>query len=383
MKNQLKRAAALLLAVALLAGMAACGKKEPEKWASRGQIIVFVAQDDVIPTEINQASKVLWAQFADPYALVVQRVTGDALNDSAALLALVQKVVENQAAAQGTIHAAIFAPGFAGTSTAANWLQTQYPDLRVAVCQPGARASSFAGTAALVLDFDYGAMAKAVAAQADAMGAEAFYYLTTSRTGSFEGSKTFHDVLAGECAALGLHFSDPVVRDTLADGKEAAQADIIQCVNQADAKWPDGKFAMYSADRLASETLAVALLQKRAILPGFSGGTPLEGIPAALGVDMLGHETDAAYALAQSAALAESFGLRGSIAAWQVSLPSLMLEIAVRCVNALEPGALPTQAQVEEAFGAAKAALGGEATMTQDAAQANLYSFSCELKGLE
>ncbi len=378
-KKCLRAVALLLAAVLLLAGPTACGKKGA-KLASKGQILVFVAPDDVLPTEIAQA-RATGALFEDPYALIVQRMSGEELTDTEAFLEKVQLVYEEQAK-KGAIHAAVFAPGFAGASDAANWFHTNHPAVRVAVCLPEGRAAGFARTAALVLDFDCNALAKSLVAQSKAMGAKAFYFLTTPRTKIADSAKNLHTALAAECQAQGLRFSDPIVRDSLIDGMEAAQADVVQCASQAAQAVPDGKFAMYSTDRFANEYLAVALLQKKAIIPGLSGGTPLEGIPAALGVEMKNHATDDAYALEQSAKLADKFGTRGKIAVWQASLPSLMLETAVRCVNSLEPEAIPTQEQIEDAFKAAKKSIGSEAAMVQDALQTNLYRFSCELKGL-
>lgn len=379
MKTKRIRLLALPLTVLLLLGGLVSCKKET-KLASRGQIIVFAAEDSILPVEIAHARETA-KLFADPRTLVVQRVSGDALTDSAALAELVEKVFDAQSAS-GTIHGVVFAQGFTGASSAANWFLRHHPEVRVAVCQPVTPHQGFANTAVLVLDFDHAGMARAAAAQAKAMGADTFYFMTTTRTDRTPGAVQFRDTLKAECAALGLRYNDPEVRDLLTYGTDPARAEIIQYVKRAEEESPGGKFAMYTTDRLANEHLAVELLRRKAVVPGLSGGSPLEGIPYALGLDMAGHAADAAYALTQGAALAEQQGFAGSIAVWQASLPSLMLETAVRVVNELESDAAPTQKQVEAAFKASLKAAGAKATIAKDDTQENMYRVLCELKGL-
>ncbi|MDR2525204.1 MAG: DUF3798 domain-containing protein [Oscillospiraceae bacterium] len=380
MKNGLRRVALLCLTLATVTGtLAGCKRKEPVKLEAKGRIVVFAPEEASLRTEID-AARVLRSRFVDQSMLPLQHMTVAQMNSLRDYSAKAMEVMNGQKDKGTALQAAVFAPGFSGAAAAAVQVKRDFSGLPVAVCQPQGLAASYSMSAALVLQYDDVAMAEAVTSASARLGAQALYYLTSTRTVGYESTKVFLQTLQTACKANGIQLHLQEVHDVLQDGKETAQADITQVAARALEQYGEGNFAVYASDRFASEIVAVEVLKRHGILPGVGGGTPFEGIPAALSVDMKGHEADAAYALEQCKLLGESQGLNGNYALWQASLPALLLETAVRCVNNLEKGTVAAPEQVEAAFVAAKEALGVEATLTRDETQANLYRVSCALQ---
>jgi hypothetical protein len=132
------------------------------------------------------------------------------------------------------------------------------------------------------------------------------------------------------CEELGIELVEVTAPDPTGDaGVSGAQQFIIEDVPRQIAKY--GKdTAFFSTNCSMQEPLIRTIWEGGAIYPQQCCPSPYHGYPAALNIDVAGHEGDVAYMLEQISIKLKEKGQEHRMATWGVPINMLMIDAGVR-----------------------------------------------------
>ncbi len=172
-------------------------------------------------------------------------------------------------------------------------------------------------------------MGDSIPALAAAMGAKTFIHYSFARHLSYATIAARRLKMIDACEKLGIAFVDVTAPDPTGDaGVSGAQQFILEDVPQEVAKY--GKdTAFFSTNCSMQEPLQVAVLDQGAIYPQPCCPSPYHGYPAALGIDVAGHEGDVDYMLSAIQAKLQEAGMAGRMSTWTTPINMAMVEAGV------------------------------------------------------
>lgn len=302
-----------------------------------GKIAVIVGNADQEP-ELYPAARQLSDAYGDSLMILGYSasyyLSGTGLNESALA-----------AAGDPLVKVLIFAGGVYGTANAAKQARAARDDLYIIVCNPLEGAEAFADCADLVLTVDFDALAEGMVAYAKEQGAKAFVFYTTSRT-----------LKQGAMRALRTEV------ETLCE-KEKITCKAVSCIDILESQKPldyaqryigedtlrrfeefGAETALFATEREIQGTLAQDAAKHGMTVPAVFPPSPI-ALASSLGVDLTGHETDSAYALAQVKKTAAEEGWADCARTWSFSAPIVFLQAAVDHACAVINGSAQTATQ--------------------------------------
>lgn len=337
----MKKVLAVLFAALMLFSFAACRTAEPAATsdpAASGSGASSVAGSDASNAEVEPykigiitgtvsqgeeefqaAQKMIEVYGADR---IVTATYPDKFNDE--IETTISQVVN--LASDPEVKAIVFVQAVPGAAAAIEKVRETRPDMLfvAGVAQEAPRTIADAADVVLLVD-EFG-QGRTIIEQAVAQGAKTFIHYSFPRHLGIESIAARREIFMETCEELGIEFVDVTAPDPTGDaGVSGAQQFIVEDVPRQVANY-GADTAFFSTNCSMQEPLIRSVLEQKAIFPLQCCPSPFHGYPAALNIEVEGHEGDMAYMLEQIAAKVEEGGNQGRMSTWPVPINMLMVE---------------------------------------------------------
>mgnify|MGYP000882743841 FL=1 len=333
-----KRLVALALCVLLLLTLAACRTdpaitEEPEY--KIGIITGTVSQGE----EEYQAAHNMAAKYGDKIvtATYPDNFSSETETTIANTVAL---------ASDPDVKAIVFVQAVPGAAAAIDKVRETRPDMLFIAGVAAEDPATIASKADIVLLVDEISMGTAMPKKAAEMGAKTFIHYSFARHLSYATIAARRHLIMETCEELGIAYYDVTAPDPTGDaGVSGAQQFILEDVPRQIEQY--GKdTAFFSTNCAMQEPLIRSVLEGGAIYPQQCCPSPYHGYPAALNIDVSGHEGDIQYMLNSIGTVLKEYGQEGRMSTWGVAVNMLMIEAGVKyAIEFLEGN---TQGRVDE-----------------------------------
>lgn len=333
-----KRLVALVLCVLLLLTLAACRTdpaitEEPEY--KIGIITGTVSQGE----EEYQAAQNMAAKYGDKIvtATYPDNFSSETETTIANTVAL---------ASDPDVKAIVFVQAVPGAAAAIDKVRETRPDMLFIAGVAAEDPATIASKADIVLLVDEISMGTAMPKKAAEMGAKTFIHYSFARHLSYATIAARRHLIMETCEELGIAYYDVTAPDPTGDaGVSGAQQFILEDVPRQIEQY--GKdTAFFSTNCAMQEPLIRSVLEGGAIYPQQCCPSPYHGYPAALNIDVSGHEGDIQYMLNSIGTVLKEYGQEGRMSTWGVAVNMLMIEAGVKyAIEFLEGN---TQGRVDE-----------------------------------
>ena len=332
----MKKVLALLFAAVMLLGLAACGRgatPAPSSTApSSGDSSTPAAQADykigIITGTVSQGEEEFQAaqNMVKKYGdrIVTATYPDNFSTETETVIAQVQAL-----ASDPEVKAIVFVQAVPGAIAAIEKVRETRPEMLFIAGVAAEAPREIAAAADIVLLVDEIGMGTAVPAQAAAQGAKTFIHYSFPRHLGYETIAARHKLMKEACAELGIEFVDVTAPDPTGDaGVSGAQQFILEDVPRQIEKY--GKdTAFFSTNCAMMEPLIRSVLEQGAIFPQQCCPSPYHGYPAALNIDVAGHEGDVQYMLDQITTKVAEGDNTGRMSTWALPVNMLMIEAGV------------------------------------------------------
>lgn len=316
-----KRLVAITLCVLLVLGLAAC-RTDPatteETKYKIGIITGTVSQGE----EEYQAAQNMAAKYGD---IIVTATYPD--NFSSETETTIANTVA--LASDPEVKAIVFVQAVPGTAAAIDKVRETRPDMLFIAGVAAEDPATIASKADIVLLVDEISMGTAMPKKAAEMGAKTFIHYSFARHLSYATISARRTLIMKTCEELGIDYYDVTAPDPLGDsGVSGAQQFILEDVPRQIERF--GKdTAFFSTNCAMQEPLIRSVLEGGAIYPQQCCPSPYHGYPAALNIDVSGHEGDIDYMLKAIGKVLKEHGQEGRMSTWGVAVNMLMIEAGV------------------------------------------------------
>ncbi len=229
-------------------------------------------------------------------------------------------------AADPEVKAIVFVQAVPGAAAAIDKVRETRPEM-LFVCgvvaeDPGVMASK----ADICLLADELTMGDSLPTLAKLMGAKTYIHYSFARHLSYATIAARRLKMMDKCKELGIEFVDVTAPDPTGDaGVAGAQQFILEDVPQQVAKY--GKdTAFFSTNCSMQEPLIRSVLEQGAIYPQQCCPSPYHGYPAALGIDVTGHEGDVEFMLGAIKEKLEDAGQASRMSTWTTPVNMAMVQ---------------------------------------------------------
>ena len=173
--------------------------------------------------------------------------------------------------------------------------------------------------------------------EAKRMGAKTLIHYSFPRHLGYATIATRLNIMKETCAELGIELVEVTAPDPTSDaGVSGAQQFIIEDVPRQIEKYGVDT-AFFSTNCSMQEPLIRQVYELGAIMPQQCCPSPYHGYPAALSIDVEGHEGDVDYMLSEIASKLKEKGQEGRMSTWGVPINMLMIDIGVNyCMKILD-----------------------------------------------
>ena len=322
-----KRCIALVLAAIMLVSLAACRGTDPQTDPNGDQTENYkigiltgtVSQgEEEYQAAQNMAKKyddkIVTATYPDSFQTETETTIANAVS----------------LASDPEVQAIVFVQAVPGAAAAIDKVRETRPDM-LFICGVDAEdPATIASKSDIVLLVDEISMGKAIPQKAAEMGAKTFIHYSFARHLSYATIAARRILMIETCKELGMDFLDVTAPDPTGDaGVSGAQQFILEDVPSQVAQY--GKdTCFFSTNCAMQEPLQVAILEQGAIYPQPCCPGPYHGFPAALGIDVAGHEGDVDYMLAAIKTKLEEKNMAGRMSTWTLPVNMTMIEIGTR-----------------------------------------------------
>ncbi len=173
-------------------------------------------------------------------------------------------------------------------------------------------------------------MGTSVVEQAAKQGAKTFVHISFARHLSYATIAARRDLFMETCEKLGLEYVEATAPDPTGDaGVSGAQQWIIENVPEYVKQYGTDT-AFFSTNCAMMEPLIRTIAEQKAIFPQQCCPSPYHGYPAAMGIDVTGHEGDVDYMLDSITDKVAEYGNAGRMSTWSVPVNMLMVESGVK-----------------------------------------------------
>ncbi|HHY70000.1 MAG TPA: DUF3798 domain-containing protein [Bacillota bacterium] len=227
------------------------------------------------------------------------------------------------------VKAIVFCQAVPGACAAVDKVRETNPDMLFIFGVAHEDPATVASKADIVLNSDEISMGYRIPQKAKEMGATTLIHYSFPRHLSMETIATRRQIMIEECEKLGIKFVDVTAPDPTGDaGLGGAQQFILEDVPRQIAEY--GKdTCFFSTNCGMQEPLIRSVWENGAILVQQCCPSPYHGYPAALDIDVTGHEGDIQYILDAIAEKLKEKGQEARMSTWPVPVNMLMVEAGV------------------------------------------------------
>ena len=221
-------------------------------------------------------------------------------------------------------------------------------------------------------------MGTTVVEQAKKQGADTFVHISFARHLSYATIAARRALFEETAEKLGLEYVEATAPDPTGDaGVSGAQQWIIENIPEYVKQYGENT-AFFSTNCAMMEPLIRTVAEQKAIFPQQCCPSPYHGYPAALGIDVAGHEGDVDYMLNSITDKVSEYGNEGRMSTWAVPVNMLMVEAGVKYAIEFCEGRTDGRVDEEVLFGIFNEVAGGEEITVSnyvDEAQGTLENF--------
>ncbi len=227
------------------------------------------------------------------------------------------------------VKAIIWCQAIPGTAAAIDKVRETRPDMIFIVGTPGEDPGVINPKADIVLQVDEPGCGIVIPPQAKKQGAKTMIHYSFPRHMSYALIVARHENLKKYCAEEGIELVDVTAPDPTGDsGITGAQQFILEDVPRQIEKY--GKDTVFFTTNCGmQEPLIRSVFENGAIYTLQCCPSPFHAFPAALNIDMAGHEADVDYMMEQLQAKVTEAGMGGRVSTWGVPCNMLFISAGV------------------------------------------------------
>ena len=314
----MKRIVTLLLVLAMVLSLAACGSGDSGAAKSDYKIGIItgtVSQGE----EEYQAAQNLKAKYGDK--VVTATYPDNFSTETEQTIATVTNM-----AADPDVKAIVFVQAVPGAAAAINKVKETRDDILFVTGVCAEDPAVIAAAADICMLVDEIAMGNTIIEQAAKMGAKTFVHISFERHLGYATISARQALFKENCARLGLEYVEATAPDPTGDaGVTGAQAWVTENIKvYVDQYGKDTAFFCTNC------SMQVPLIQQcaelGAIYPQQCCPSPYHGYPSAFNISTEGHEGDVPYMLEQITAKVAEYGNTGRMSTWEVPVNMVMIE---------------------------------------------------------
>ncbi|MDD3252973.1 MAG: DUF3798 domain-containing protein [Lachnospiraceae bacterium] len=237
------------------------------------------------------------------------------------------------------VKAIVWCQAVPGTAAAIDKVRETRPDMIFIAGTPGEDPGVINPKADIVLQVDEPGCGVVIPPQAKQQGAKTMIHYSFPRHMSYALIVARHENLKKYCAENGIELVDVTAPDPTGDsGITGAQQFILEDVPRQIEKY--GKDTVFFTTNCGmQEPLIRSVFENGAIYSLQCCPSPFHAFPAALNIDMGGHEADVDYMLEQLQAKVTEAGMGGRVSTWAVPCNMLFVEAGVEYAKKVLEGA--------------------------------------------
>ena len=314
----MKRIVTLLLVLAMVLSLAACGSGDSGAAKSDYKIGIItgtVSQGE----EEYQAAQNLKAKYGDK--VVTATYPDNFSTETEQTIATVTNM-----AADPDVKAIVFVQAVPGAAAAINKVKETRDDILFITGVCAEDPAVIAAAADICMLVDEIAMGNTIIEQAAKMGAKTFVHISFERHLGYATISARQALFKENCARLGIKYVEATAPDPTGDaGVTGAQAWVTENIKvYVDQYGKDTAFFCTNC------SMQVPLIQQcaelGAIYPQQCCPSPYHGYPSAFNISTEGHEGDVPYMLEQITAKVAEYGNTGRMSTWEVPVNMVMIE---------------------------------------------------------
>ena len=227
------------------------------------------------------------------------------------------------------VKAIVWCQAIPGTAAAIDKVRETRPDMIFIAGTPGEDPGVINPKADIVFQVDEPGCGITIPPQAAAQGAKTMIHYSFPRHMSYALIVARHENLKKYCEENGIELVDVTAPDPTGDsGVPGAQQFILEDVPRQIEKY--GKDTVFFTTNCSmQEPLIRKVFEEGAIYTLQCCPSPFHAFPAALNIDMAGHEADVEYMVEQLAAKVEEAGMQGRVSTWAVPCNMLFISAGV------------------------------------------------------
>ncbi len=227
------------------------------------------------------------------------------------------------------LKAIVWCQAIPGTSAAIDKVRETRPDMIFIAGTPGEDPGVIDPKADIVLQVDEPGCGITIPPQAAKQGAKTMIHYSFPRHMSYALIVARHENLKKYCAENGIELVDVTAPDPTGDsGITGAQQFILEDVPRQIEKY--GKDTVFFTTNCGmQEPLIRKVFEEGAIYTLQCCPSPFHAFPAALNIDMSGHEADVSYMMEQLQAKTNEAGMQGRVSTWGVPCNMLFISAGV------------------------------------------------------
>ena len=297
------------------------GSSNPEPAAANYKIGIITGTASQGDEEITQANKmkekypdmIVTATYPDNFTTETETVISNAV----------------AMASDPDVKAIVWCQAIPGTTAAINKVKETRPDMLFIVGTPGEDPGVIAPVADIVFQTDEPGCGITIPAQAAKQGAKTLIHYSFPRHMSYALIVARHENLKKYCAENNIELVDVTAPDPTGDsGITGAQQFIMEDVPRQVATY--GKdTSFFTTNCGMQEPLIRKVFEEGAIYTLQCCPSPFHAYPAALNIDMAGHEADVAYIMEQLGKKADEYNMHGRASTWGVPCNMLFIDAGV------------------------------------------------------
>jgi len=227
------------------------------------------------------------------------------------------------------VKAIVFVQAVPGAAAAIDRVRETRPDMLFVCGVVAEDPATMASKADVLMLVDELGMGDTIPQQAADQGATTLIHYSFARHLSYATIAARREKMMTKCEELGIQYVDVMAPDPTGDsGVAGAQQFILEDVPRQVATY--GKdTAFFSTNCSMQEPLIRAILEQGAVFPQQCCPSPYHGYPAALNIEVSGHEGDVQYMLDQITEKVAEGGNAGRMSTWPVPVNMVMVEAGV------------------------------------------------------
>ena len=227
------------------------------------------------------------------------------------------------------VKAIVWCQAVPGTAAAIDKVRETRPDMIFIAGTPGEDPGVINQKADIVLQVDEPGCGTVIPPQAKAQGAKTLIHYSFPRHMSYALIVARHENMKKYCEENGIEMVDVTAPDPTGDsGITGAQQFILEDVPRQIEKY--GKDTVFFTTNCGmQEPLIRSVFENGAIYSLQCCPSPFHAFPAALNIDMAGHEADVTYMMEQLQAKVDEYNMGGRVSTWGVPCNMLFVNAGV------------------------------------------------------